>query len=188
MSTLIVKNLDAPTGESIVAPDLQLPQGSVVQVQQVKLTDNAEVAVSSGEYSNTSGHVEINSNARLTITPTSATNKLLVQLAADVKMAAGNSGTWIGIKRDNAYLYTGSRNGSNGTDTEGGSGHDTFLFHYTSDTGANNHSTFSQQILIDADSTNATTFSVWLARQGTTGLSQVGSWSPTTLTVWEIAG
>ena len=33
MSTLIVKNLDAPTGESIVAPDLQLPQGSVVQVQ-----------------------------------------------------------------------------------------------------------------------------------------------------------
>lgn len=34
MSTLIVKNLDAPTGESIVAPDLTLPQGSVVQVVQ----------------------------------------------------------------------------------------------------------------------------------------------------------
>ena len=34
MSTLIVKNLDAPTGESIVAPNLQLPSGSVVQVRQ----------------------------------------------------------------------------------------------------------------------------------------------------------
>ena len=39
MSTLIVKNLDAPTGESIVAPDLQLnvassdlPTGSILQV------------------------------------------------------------------------------------------------------------------------------------------------------------
>ena len=32
MSTLIVKNLDAPTGESIVAPDLTLPHGSVIQV------------------------------------------------------------------------------------------------------------------------------------------------------------
>jgi hypothetical protein len=188
VSTLIVKNLDAPTGESIVAPDLTLPSGSVVQVKQVKLTDSNEVSVDNGDYSNTSGHVEINPNTRLTITPTSATNKLLVQLASDVKMSSGNSGTWVGVKRDNSYLYTGAANGSNGTDTEGGSGHDSFLFHYTSDTGANNHSTFSQQILIDADSTNATTFSVWLARHGTTGISQVGSWSPTTLTVWEIAG
>jgi hypothetical protein len=43
MSTLIVKNLDAPTGESLVAPDLQLsissgdlPSGSVLQVKKVQ--------------------------------------------------------------------------------------------------------------------------------------------------------
>lgn len=43
MSTLIVKNLDAPTGESIVAPDLQLPSGSVVQIKNVKVTSFSSI-------------------------------------------------------------------------------------------------------------------------------------------------
>jgi hypothetical protein len=82
MSTLIVKNLDAPTGESIVAPDLQLPSGSVVQVVQGTSTD--DTIATSTSYSNT--------NLSVSITPSSTSNKILL-IAHFPQMYAGGAVT-----------------------------------------------------------------------------------------------
>lgn len=67
MSTLIVKNLDAPTGESIVAPDLQLPSGSVVQVV-------TEMYSTATYISGTTGAIILSAS----ITPTDANNSILI--------------------------------------------------------------------------------------------------------------
>jgi hypothetical protein len=72
MSTLIVKNLDAPTGESIVAPDLQLPSGSVVQVVHNQTTTD------SGNEITTTSTSLVGSGIQVRITPTSSTSKILV--------------------------------------------------------------------------------------------------------------
>lgn len=93
MSTLIVKNLDAPTGESIVAPDLQLPSGSVVQVADITYSATSSVTTNSASYVDTGF-------TPLTITPQLAGSRIKVSfngLVPHINPAATNHGVALRI-------------------------------------------------------------------------------------------
>lgn len=103
MSTLIVKNLDAPTGESIVAPDLQLPQGAVVQVRN-RLKSNMEA------YSSHAWHTVLED----TITPSSSASTILITGIVAFSMSAGDG--MVRIERtvnSTATVIGGGTEGSN---------------------------------------------------------------------------
>jgi hypothetical protein len=86
MSTLIVKNLDAPTGESIVAPDLQLPQGSVVNVYRYEY----EITAANGgsQTLNTTSFTDFRGLSAVTYTPQKAGNKLFIDFRIPMRAYA----------------------------------------------------------------------------------------------------
>ena len=159
--------------------------GHVVQYVEARRT--TYVSVTSSVYSNGSTHVEV-PECRITFTPKFANSKLRITISTDMKMTSNNLGTWMGVRRDDVALYTGSANGSNLTDTEGSTGKDTFGFVYRSDAGANNHHfPMERSILYDANSTNAQVFKLMVARFSNTGASEIGHWAPTIMSIMEIA-
>ena len=99
MSTLIVKNLDAPTGESIVAPDLTLPQGAVIQVTTGLVGGQVS-------FSNVGTESFVKEFA---YTPTSSTSKLYCQVHV-----AGISNGGSGRLELRLRVDTVSGSGSNG--------------------------------------------------------------------------
>ena len=86
MSTLIVKNLDAPTGESIVAPDLKLPQGSVIQVVTYNETDTTSSSIQTASTS------PVSTGKSVTITPSSTSNKIVLMANFNANGSASNDG------------------------------------------------------------------------------------------------
>jgi hypothetical protein len=94
MSTLIVKNLDAPTGESIVAPDLQLPSGSVIQVVH-NVQNGASNAISSSSMSSM--------GRSITITPKFADSIIYVLYTAVIYKSAGYG--YFTLYRNGTNLY-----------------------------------------------------------------------------------
>jgi len=159
--------------------------GHVVQHVEARRTTGYDL--SSGVFSDGSTHVEV-TECRITFTPKFSDSKLLITVGTDMKMTSGNLGTWLGVRRDDVALFTGSANGSNLTNTEGSTGKDTFVFVYRSDAGNNNHHfTMERSLLYDANSTNAQVFKLMYSRFSNAGSSSLGQWGPTTLSITEIA-
>ena len=159
--------------------------GHVVQHVEAKRTTGYDL--SSGVFSTGSSHVEV-TECRITFTPKFSDSKLLITVGADMKMTSGNLGTWLGVRRDDVALFTGSANGSNLTNTEGSTGKDTFVFVYRSDASTNNHHfTMERSLLFDANSTNAQVFKLMYSRFSNAGSSSIGQWGPTTMSITEIA-
>jgi hypothetical protein len=159
--------------------------GHVVQYIEARRT--TAISTSSSVFSNGSTHVEV-PECRITFTPKFADSKLRITIGADMNMTGGNVGCWMGVRRDDVALYTGSANGSNLTNTEGSTGADTFGFAYRSDTGSSNqHFPLERSILYDANSTNAQVFKLMVARFSNTGASAFGYWAPTIMSIMEIA-
>jgi len=159
--------------------------GHVVQHVEARRTTGYDL--SSGVFSDGSTHVEV-TECRITFTPKFSDSKLLITVGADMKMTGDNLGSWLGVRRDDVSLFTGSANGSNLTNTEGSTGKDTFVFVYRSDAASKNHHfTMERSLLYDANSTNAQVFKLMYSRFSNAGSSSLGQWGPTTLSITEIA-
>ena len=92
MSTLIVNTIDAPSGESIVAPDLQLPQGSVLQVVSTTKTNTYT--------SSSTGYVDVGLDA--TITPTSTSSTILITASVATGSNTGSANVYFRIRNTTA--------------------------------------------------------------------------------------
>ena len=174
---------DAITIDSSGNPKMS---GHVVQHVEARRTTGFDL--SSGVFSTGSTHVEV-TECRITFTPKFSDSKLLITLGADLKFTGANLGTWLGVRRDDVSLFTGSENGSDLTNTEGSTGKDTFLLVYRSDGANNNHHLPAQRsLLYNAINTNAQVFKLMYSRFSNSGSSSLGQWAPTTMSITEIAG
>lgn len=99
MSTLIVNTIDAPSGQTISAPDLQLPSGSVVQVRN-RLKSNMEA------YNSGSWHTVLEDD----ITPSSTSSKILITGIVAFAMAGGDG--MVRLERNGTVIGTGTEGSS----------------------------------------------------------------------------
>jgi hypothetical protein len=187
-SIIGVETLQNPNGTTAATIDASgniKMAGHVVQYVEARRT--TMISAGSSVFSNGSTHVEV-PECRITFTPKFADSKLRITIGTDMNMTSGNAGSWVGVRRDDVALYTGSGNGSNLTNTEGSTGADTFGFVYRSDAGSNNHHfPLERSILYDANSTNAQVFKLMVSRFSNTGASSFGHWAPTIMSIMEIA-
>ena len=172
MSTLIVNTIDAPSGQTISAPDLQLPSGSVVQVRN-RLKSNMEA------YTSHAWHTVLED----TITPSSSASTILITGIVAFSISGGDG--MVRIERtvnSTATLIGGGTEGSilNGIagQTSGSYNNMTTLAACSYEDSPSSSSTVTYKLQIRGDNT------LYVNRRG------VGTdfGSGTYLTLMEIAG
>jgi hypothetical protein len=178
MSTLIVKNLDAPSGQSIAAPDLQMPSGSVIQVVSSTKTDT--MGTSTNAYTDT--------GLSVTITPSSSSSKLYI--TGDLSI--GGQNTYGSI-----VITDGSNNILLVSDTAGSRPNSSFLtmnndYYHSLSNGfsylhsPNTTSAFTVKIRIRAHGNGS--YPIYVNRTGEDADGVTGGRGTSVLTVMEIAG
>ena len=180
MSTLIVKNLDAPTGESIVAPDLTLPQGAVIQVRQS--------VRSTTPYTSAATTWTDIPDLSVSITPTSSSSKFLVSWTFYVGTDATRPDILFKVLRDTTHIYKGDS-----------AGNTTYVSHQVSNSGSSymDHQQWAQtgQYLDTPNKTTEITYKIQGRNWVSSSNWKIGArWTnnsfqqPAQITVMEIAG
>ena len=161
MSTLKTNAIQTIAGKPILNST-----GSVLQIV------NANTNGTSGEITTTSASY-VSSSLGITITPISASSKLLVQWSGNVKFfgGGGDDGMSLRIYRDGNSLTTTNDN----------------LFYRSDGNGNNHHTNATINHYVNANSTSPTTFAIHF--QNAWGGSGVISrdWGTCQFTVWEIS-
>lgn len=178
MSTLYVDNLQPNLGSQVEIPQLKPLAGSVVQVVSVTKTDT--FSISGATFTDIA-------DLSVSITPTSATNKILVVASVS---ASASSGQYIGILRfvrDSTAIGIGDTASSRPSVTTA----------FRSDTDNSWQQSHSLSFLDSPATTSATTYKIqgasqtggtfYVNRSPQDGDTQSGPRSVSTITVMEIA-
>jgi hypothetical protein len=166
MTTLYVDNIAPNLQSKISAPDIQLPSGSVVQVISEQFNPTSTSSTTSTSY--------VASAFSSSITPTSASNKILVMIDLGLVYTSGTShGAIFAIARGATLLNTGA------SPTQYG--------HFGETNGGNMYFPLFMHHLDSPNTISEVTYTVYMRNQNgsETGIHE---YAPHTFTFMEIAG